>query len=177
MYCTHCNFENESSSKFCEKCGKSLNEALSDTQPIHLRKAKGTQKITLNTNRNLAVFSGLALLAVVLGLLIFGIVMISDLISPNMPKDVTKLLDRRYSFTTYSIVSYQRAPYPENYPAFGGTTAPKDEAWCIVLQYPGVLDPQDIYHGVIAHRLGRNWSTGGPSGESIFLMLGCTNYR
>lgn len=79
MYCTHCNYENESSSKFCEKCGKSLNEALSDTQPIHLRKAKGTQKITLNTNRNLAVFSGLALLAVVLGLLVFGIVMIGDL--------------------------------------------------------------------------------------------------
>lgn len=40
MYCTYCNFKNESSSKFCESCGKPLNETLADTQPFIRRIAK-----------------------------------------------------------------------------------------------------------------------------------------
>ena len=75
--------------------------------------------------------------------------------SSKLPKEVENLLASEYSHTTYSIVSYQKAPHLENYPGFAGITAPKDEVWCIVVQSPGILDPQDIYHGVIAHRLGR----------------------
>lgn len=97
--------------------------------------------------------------------------------STKLPQAVENLIANQYSHTTYSIESYQKAPYPENYPGFAGTTAPKDEVWCIVVQSPGVLDPQDIYHGVIAHRLGGSWSTAGPSYQTTFEQLGCSNYK
>ena len=97
--------------------------------------------------------------------------------SSKLPKEVESLVSNHYSYTTYSIESYQKAPHPENYPGFAGATAPKDEVWCIVVESPGVLDPQDIYHGVIAHRLGGSWSTAGPSYQTTFEQLGCTNYK
>ena len=88
----------------------------------------------------------------------------------KLPKDVEDILANHYSYTTYSIVSYQKAPHPENYPGFAGTTEPKDEVWCIVVQ-----TPEYGYSGVVAHRLGRNWSTGGPNYQMTFEQLGCTN--
>ena len=109
--------------------------------------------------------------------LVLFVVLVVSACSPTLPKEVENMLAEHYSYTTYSIVSYEKAPYPENYPGFAGTTAPKDEVWCIVVQSPGILDPQDIYHGVIAHRVGRSWSSAGPSYQTTFEQLGCTNYQ
>jgi len=92
--------------------------------------------------------------------------------SSKLPTEIESILANNYSHTTYSIVSYQKAPHPENYPGFAGTTAPKDEAWCIVVQ-----TPEYGYSAVIAHRLGGHWSTGGPSYQVFFEQLGCTNYQ
>ena len=92
--------------------------------------------------------------------------------SPKLPKALENILASNYSHTTYSIVSYQKAPHPENYPGFAGNTAPKDEVWCIIVQTPDYG-----YSGVVAHRLGGSWSTAGPNYRVTFEQVGCTNYQ
>jgi len=92
--------------------------------------------------------------------------------TPKLPKEIEKLISNNYNFTTYSIVSYQKAPHPENYPGAFGSSSGKDEAWCIVVQ-----TPEYGYSGVIAHRLGGHWSTAGPNYQVTFEQIGCTNYR
>ncbi len=89
----------------------------------------------------------------------------------KLPKEIVNLLDERFDYTSYQIVSYQKAPHPENYPGFGGSLQAKDEAWCVVVETPDWGYSRSIYF-----RLGNHWSVG-VQYKQFFEQVGCTNYQ
>lgn len=104
-------------------------------------------------------------------LILFLSLMISAC-SPKLPKEIETILEEHYSYTSYDIVSFQKAPYPENYPGPWGTLAGKNEVWCIIIQTPDWgISPKIFY------RLGELWEQGGVSAQQFFNQLGCTNYQ
>ena len=104
--------------------------------------------------------------------LILLLVMLFSGCSSSLPKDVELLLEDTYSWTSYEIVSAQKAKYPEKYPGTFGTIAPKEEAWCIIINTSkyGIVP-------FIATRIGNNWEDGLFSWENSFKQIGCTNWQ
>lgn len=89
--------------------------------------------------------------------------------SEKLPSNASSLLNTELKLKNYEILSYQKAPYPENYPSYYGEA---DEVWCIV------IDNKDSIvgvYGVIAHRVGNLWTTRSPSLKRNFEQVGCEN--
>jgi hypothetical protein len=96
--------------------------------------------------------------------------LISTVCSLNLPKEIKNLLDDKYNH--YDIVSYEKAPFPENFPGFWGQLAAKDEVWCLVIETSDWGISNKLYY-----RLGGLWSENGISYQQVFEQLGCNNHQ
>lgn len=184
MYCTYCNFYNGANNKFCESCGKSLNETLADTQPIKVRIAKnkdddksmsGIQtrgKTTSVISRFKIVFVILFALTVLVSVFTF----FNDRGSSNPEKIANKLPGGAY---TSLVTKLQEFEQNQNYNIVSVTRGDDwngDELWCVKfdrsVKIGGLAEDKHIY---MIH-VGNLWKPMVGGTENAWLSNGCIGW-